>query len=71
MVEYAQRGTHGAATTRTTSQHASSSRAVDKLRPILEQVDVVETAVSQLETMAVQLHTQSKELEAAFADLLS
>ena len=49
----------------------TSCGAVDKLRPVLEQVDALETAVSALESMAVEIHTQSKELESSFADLLA
>ena len=49
----------------------TSRGAVDKLRPVLEQVDALETAVSALESMAVEIHTQSKELESSFADLLA
>ena len=43
---------------------------MDKLRPVLDQIDAVEASVRQLETLAVQVHTQSTELQSAFADLL-
>ena len=47
-----------------------TTRAVDKLRPILLHIDALDEATTGLEALAVQLHAQSKELEATFADLL-
>jgi hypothetical protein len=44
--------------------------AVEKLKPVLEQVDALEAAVMELEGLAAAAHTQSKGLESAFAELL-